>query len=80
MMMDLHDLREGQRVVGSDRGHVGTIDGIEGQLMKLKKNDPASGGVHHYLDVKLIGSTSFNEVVLTVSTAEAMARWSNESH
>lgn len=78
-MMDLHDLREGQKVVGSDRGHVGTIDGISGQLIKLKKNDPASGGTHHYLDVKLIKEVSPNEVVLSVPTAEAMERWSEES-
>jgi len=78
-MMDLQDLREGQKVVGSDRGHVGTIDGIDGQLIKLKKNDPASGGAHHFLDVKLITSVSDNEVVLSVPTAEAMQRWSIES-
>jgi len=78
-MMDLQDLREGQRVVGSDRGHVGTVDGIDGQLIKLKKNDPASGGTHHFLDVKLINSVSPNEIVLSVPTAEAMQRWSTEN-
>jgi hypothetical protein len=76
-MMDLQDLRDGQRVVGSDRGHVGTIDGIQGELIKLKKNDPSSGGEHHFLDVDLINSVSPNEVVLSVPAAEAMQRWSS---
>ena len=75
-MANLDQLREGQKVVGADRNHVGTIDSISGELLKLKKNDPSSGGEHHYLDVGLIASVSANEVVLNVTTAEAMERWS----
>jgi hypothetical protein len=54
VMMFIEQIKENQQVVGADGGHVGTIDGVSGQLLKLKKNDPESGGAHHYLDIGLV--------------------------
>lgn len=42
-MMFVEQIKEGQRVIGSDGGHVGTVDALSGRLIKLKKNDPESG-------------------------------------
>lgn len=53
-MMFVDQIREGLKVVGSDGAHVGTVDSLSGQLLKLKKIDPASGGMHHYLDIGLV--------------------------
>ena len=52
------EVREHMEVVGSDGGHVGTVDKVEGDRIKLtKKDDPdGSGQHHHYLPVNSIGS------------------------
>lgn len=78
-MMFVDQIREGLTVIGSDRVHVGTVDSLSGQLLKLKKNDPASGGTHHYLDLALVAGVDSDTIVLIVPAAEAKQRWSEES-
>ena len=75
-MMFVEQIKEGQRVIGSDGGHVGTIDELSGQLLKLKKNDPESGGAHHYLDLALVIAVEGDTLKLIVPAAEAKERWS----
>ena len=77
-MMFVEQIKEGQKVVGSDGGPVGTVDGLNGQLLKLKKNDPesGSGGAHHYLDIGLIVAVEGDTLKLIVPAAEAKERWS----
>ena len=77
-MMHVQQIKEGLEVVGSDDAHVGTVDSLSGQLLKLKKNDPGSGGSHHYLDIGLIAAVD-DKIRLIVSSAEARERWSEES-
>ncbi|WP_262330894.1 DUF2171 domain-containing protein [Bosea sp. BH3] len=76
VMMFVEQIKEGQRVIGADGGHVGTIDGLSGQLLKLKKNDPESGGAHHYLDIGLVVAVEGDTLKLIVPAAEAKERWS----
>lgn len=78
-MMFVDQVREGLKVVGSDGAHVGTVDSLSGQLLKLKKNDPASGGMHHYLDIGLVVGIEGDTISLIIPAAQAMERWSNES-
>jgi hypothetical protein len=78
-MMFVDQIREGLEVVGSDRNHVGTVDALAGQLLKLTKGDPASGGTHHYLDLALVSGIEGNTITLLVPAAEARERWSEES-
>ncbi|TCR68233.1 DUF2171 domain-containing protein [Bosea sp. BK604] len=75
-MMFVEQIKEGQQVTGADGGLVGTIDGLSGQLLKLKKNDTDSGGAHHYLDLGLVVAVESSNVKLIVSAAEAKQRWS----
>lgn len=77
-MMHVDQIREGLQVVGSDQGHVGTVDALTGQLLKLKKNDPASGGTHHYLDIGLIADIEGDTIKLLVTADDAKLRWSEE--
>ena len=42
--MNLSSIREKMKVVGSDRQPVGTVDHIEGDEIKLAKNDPQANG------------------------------------
>jgi len=74
--MFVEQIKEGQQVIGADGGHIGTIDGLSGQLLKLKKNDPESGGAHHYLDLGLVVSVEGDTIKLIVPAAEAKERWS----
>jgi hypothetical protein len=76
IMMFVEQFKEGQRVIGADGGHVGTVDGLSGQLLKLKKNDPESGGIHHYLDIALVVGVEGDIIKLIVPAAEAKQRWS----
>ncbi|AZO82066.1 MULTISPECIES: DUF2171 domain-containing protein [unclassified Bosea (in: a-proteobacteria)] len=78
-MMHVDQIREGLEVVGSDEDHVGTVDALAGQLLKLKKNDPASGGTHHYLDIGLISAIEGDTIKLLVTGDDARQRWSEES-
>lgn len=75
-MMFVEQIKEGQRVIGSDGAHVGTVDALSGQLIKLKKNDPGSGGAHHYLDLALVVALEDDTIKLIVPAAEAKERWS----
>ena len=51
-MAGIDDVKEGMEVIGADGAHVGTIDRIEGDRIKLTKKDSGQGsheGHHHYL-------------------------------
>ncbi len=74
-MMFVEQIKEGQHVIGADGGHVGTIDGLIGQLLKLKKNDPESEGAHPYLDLGLVVAVEGDTIKLIVPAAEARERW-----
>ena len=78
-MMHVSQIREGLKVVGSDRGHVGTVDALAGQLLELKQSDPTSGGTHHYLDIGLIADIEGDTIQLLVTADDAKQRWSEES-
>jgi hypothetical protein len=47
------DIREHMEVVGSDGLHVGTVDHMDGERIKLTKSD-AVDGHHHYVDMDLV--------------------------
>ena len=64
----------GMEVVGSDGTHVGIIDRLDGDMMKLKRMDPASGGQHHLLPTDLVKSVE-GKAMLSIAATEAMKRW-----
>ena len=43
-MADATAIREHMEIIGADGGHVGTVDKVEGESIKLTKNDPGAGG------------------------------------
>ena len=61
-------------VVGSDGQHVGVIDHVDGDTIKLKRMDPASGGQHHLILVSSVASVAAN-VMLKTTAKDTMARW-----
>jgi hypothetical protein len=67
------EIREHMEVVGSDGGHVGTVDKVEGDQIKLtKKDDPdGSGQHHHYLAIGMVASVEGDRVKLNVDARQA---------
>ena len=48
---------------------------MENGRIKLAKSDPASGGQHHYLDLKLVDQIKGGAVCLNKSADEARRMW-----
>jgi hypothetical protein len=66
-------IREHMPVVGSDGGHVGTVDKVEDDRIKLtKQDDPDGSGLHHhYLPVSAVEAVNDNEVRLNMPADRA---------
>ena len=77
-MADTSRIKEHMEVVGSDGGHVGTVDHLDGQRIKLTKNDEAAGGQHHYIHVDSIADVG-DKVTLNRTASEAKDEWGVES-
>jgi hypothetical protein len=53
IMADLSKIQEHAEVIGADGVHVGTVDKVEGNRIKLTKQDSGQGsheGHHHFID------------------------------
>lgn len=66
-------IREQMEIVGNDGGHVGTVDSVEGDQIRLVKGDDPSGTGrdHHFLPLKAVEAVSGDKVRLTMSAARA---------
>ena len=66
-------IKEHMPVVGSDGGHVGTVDKLEDDRIKLTKGDDpdGSGQHHHYLPVSAVASVEGGEVRLSMEADRA---------
>jgi hypothetical protein len=69
-MIDPSKIREHMEVVGSDGQHVGTVDKVEGNRIKLTKSDPAAQGQHHYIPLDSVGSVEGNAIRLRQTAQE----------
>lgn len=65
----MSEIREHMKVIGKDGAPVGTVDGVEGDRIKLTKKDSPAGheGHHHYIEKKLVGSVEGDIVKLSVN-------------
>jgi hypothetical protein len=69
-MLNASQIKEQMEVKGSDGKHLGTVDCMEGERVKL-----ASGGTYHYIELNTVDSIKGNVVCLKNTTAEAMRTW-----
>jgi hypothetical protein len=69
--MDASQIKEHMDVVGSDGQHVGTVDKLEGQRIKLTRKDPSANGEHHYIDLNKVSSVQDGRVKLACTAKEA---------
>ena len=75
--MDTSQIKEHMEVVGSDKEHVGIVDHLDGERIKLTRRDSQADGKHHFLPLTAIASvTEF--VTLSMTAAEAKAQWEEE--
>lgn len=71
-------IRKHMEVIGADGAHVGTVDGIEGDRIKLTRKDSGAGfdggshaDHHHYLSLGLVAEVEGEKVRLSATGAVA---------
>jgi hypothetical protein len=71
-MADLSRVQAHMEVIGADGVHVGTVDSVEGNRIKLVKADSGShSGHHHYVNAGLVADIEGNKVRLSASGVNA---------
>lgn len=75
--MDTQAIQEHMAVVGADGEHVGTVDKVEGDRIKLTREDPTARGQHHYIPLSWVASVA-EAVRLNVTSQEAIQGWQSE--
>ncbi len=67
-MADISQVREHMEIIGADGVRVGTVDKVEGNRIKLTKQDSGShSSHHHYLSEGLIAGIEGNTVRLSAN-------------
>jgi hypothetical protein len=74
-MIDHSKIKEHAEIIGADGVHVGTVDRVEGDRIKLTKRDSGEGkheGHHHYLDLSLVAEIEGDTVRLSANADVAI--------
>ena len=81
-MSGFEDIREHMEVIGADGIHLGTVDRIEGNRIKLTKSDSGEGsheGHHHFISRGLVADVEGNQVRLSANADVAVTFEEEES-
>ena len=73
-MVQKSDIREHMEVVGADGVHVGRVDHLDGERVKLARKDPEHGQHdehHHYLPLSAVASVDGGKLWLSANAANA---------
>jgi hypothetical protein len=74
-MADTSRIREHMEVIGADGVHVGTVDRVEGNRIKLTAKDSGEGahkGHHHYIPTGLVAGVEGDTVRLSANADVAV--------
>ena len=81
-MTDASAIREHMEVIGADGVHLGTVDKVDGDRIKLTKKDSAAdiegaeagahSGHHHYVSLGLVADVEGDQVRLSATGANAV--------
>lgn len=76
-MVDKSQIREHMEVIGADGAHVGTVDHVDGDRIKLtRKDSPATqdgqGARHHYVSLGLVADIEGGKLRLSATGANAV--------
>jgi hypothetical protein len=69
------DIKEHMEVIGADGAHVGTVDRVEENRIKLTKADSGEGlhqGHHHFIQLSLVAGVEGNKVRLSANSDVAV--------
>jgi hypothetical protein len=81
-MSGFEDIREHMEVIGADGVHLGTVDRIENDRIKLTKADSGAGsheGHHHFISRGLVADIEGNQVRLSANADVAVTFEEEES-
>jgi hypothetical protein len=75
-MADTSSIKEHMKVIGADGVHVGTVDHMDGDRIKLTKDDSpqgpdGEGAKHHYLPAGLVAEVEGDTVRLSATAQNA---------
>ena len=68
-------VREGMEIIGADGVHIGTVDRIEGDRIKLTRRDSGEGSHknhHHFLSLGLVADIEGDQVRLSANSDVAV--------
>lgn len=74
-MVDAAQIREHAEVIGADGAHIGTVNQVEGDRIKLTKADSGEGsheGHHHFIPLALVAEVEGNRVRLSANADVAV--------
>lgn len=74
-MVDSTRIREHAEIIGADGVHVGTVDRVEGDRIKLMKKDSGEGkhrGHHHFIPLALVAELEGGTVRLSANADVAV--------
>jgi hypothetical protein len=74
MMTQTDQIQEHMDVICSCGTRLGKVDRVDGDMIKLAKNDPASGGVHHWVPLSWVDHVD-DHVHLNKNSVEAKEEW-----
>ena len=72
------DIKNKMDVIASCGTRVGAVDHLDGDTIKLAKNDPTAGGVHHFIPLSWVQRVD-SHVHLTKNSEEARREWKADS-
>jgi hypothetical protein len=81
-MADASAIKEHMEVIGADGVHVGTVDHVEGDRIKLTKKDSGAQvnegtssheGHHHYISLGLVADVEGDQVRLSANADVAVS-------
>ena len=70
-MADLTAIREHMEVIGADGVHVGVVDRVEKNRIKLARSD-SEDYRHHFIDAGLVAEVEGNKLRLSANAAVAV--------
>lgn len=75
------DIREHMEVIGADGVHIGTVDHLDGDRIKLTREDSgvAHHDHHHYIPKGLFGDIEGNRVRLSANGSVVAALFEEEA-
>jgi hypothetical protein len=75
-MINAAEIQEHAEVIGADGIHVGTVDRVEADRIKLTKDDSGEGsheGHHHFIPMSLVAEVEDGTVRLSANADVAVA-------